>query len=258
MKNNSKKITVIIQVRTGSQRLPKKVLRKILKKPMIWYVLKRVKKIKHIEQIIIATTLEKKDDVIVQIAKENNISVFRGESSDVLNRFYNCAKQFNADPIIRITSDCPLIDPFLVEKILDFYLNHNFDYVSNTLEPTYPDGLDTEIFSFKCLENAVMNAKLKSEREHVVPYIKNHPKKFNLFNYRNEKDLSQYRWTVDEKEDLIFVRKIYNKMKPKIIFSYQDILEIISEFPDLIEINKNFKRNEGYAKSLQYDTLSKS
>ena len=256
-KNNRKKITVIVQARTGSKRLPKKILKKILNKPMIWYVLKRIKKIKRIEQIVIATTIEREDDVIIKIVKENKISLFRGESSDVLDRFYNCAKKFDADPIIRITSDCPLIDPFLVDEILEFYLNHNFDYVSNTIEPTYPDGLDVEIFSFKTLENAAMNAKMKSEREHVSSHIKNHPKKFSLHNFRNEEDFSIHRWTVDEKEDLVFVRKIYNKMKPKIIFRYQDVLQILSDFPDLLKINKNFKRNEGYRKSLKHDSVLK-
>lgn len=249
------RITVIIQVRVGSQRLPKKVLKKILGKPMILYVLKRVKRIKNIEQIMIATTIQKEDDIIVKIAKENGIAVFRGSEIDVLDRYYNCAKKFNADPIIRITSDCPLIDPFLVDDILEFYMKHNFDYVSNTIVPTYPDGLDIEIFSFKTLENAAINAKMRSEREHVSPYIKNHPEKFKLFNYKNENDLSNYRWTVDEEEDLLFVRKIYSKMKPDVVFKYQKILELLSSFPDLLKINQGFKRNEGYKKSLENDDV---
>ena len=257
MKRERKKITAIIQVRTNSQRLPKKVLKKILNKPMIWYVLKRIKRIKQIEQIVIATTMEKNDNTIVEIAKKNRVPVFRGENLDVLDRFYNCAKKFNADPIIRITSDCPLIDPFLVDEIIDFYLNHDFDYVSNTIDPTYPDGLDTEIFSFKTLENAARNAKMKSEREHVTPYIKNHYKKFRLYSYRNRQDFSSYRWTVDEKEDLMFIRKIYSKMKPRIVFRYQDVLQILSDFPDLLKINKNFKRNKGYEKSVKYDRVLK-
>lgn len=251
------RITVIIQVRVGSQRLPKKVLKKILGKPMILYVLKRVKRIKNIEQIVIATTIQKEDDIIVKIAKENGIAVFRGSEIDVLDRYYNCAKKFNADPIIRITSDCPLIDPFLVDDILEFYMKHNFDYVSNTIVPTYPDGLDIEIFSFKTLENAAINAKMRSEREHVSPYIKNHPEKFKLYNYMNKKDLSTYRWTVDEKKDLIFVRKIFKKMNPKSVFGYEKILELLSKFPELSEINQNFIRNEGYEKSLKNDKVLK-
>ena len=255
LRNNIKKITVIIQVRVDSKRLPKKVLRKILNKPMLWYVLKRVKKIKNIDQVILATTNEKQDNILVDLAKKNRIFIFRGSSIDVLDRYYRCAIKYNADPIIRITSDCPLIDPFIVENILDFYLKNDFDYVSNTIKPTYPDGLDVEIFSFKTLELAAKNAKMKSEREHVTPYIKNNPKKFKLFNYRNNENLSNHRWTVDQKEDLFFVRKIYSKMKPSVVFRYQEILELLSRFPDLLKINQGIKRNEGYKKSLESDDV---
>lgn len=247
------RITVIIQVRVGSQRLAKKVLRKILGKPMIWYVLKRVKRIKKIQQIVIATTIQKEDDIIVKIAKENGIAVFRGSEIDVLDRYYNCAKEFNADPIIRITSDCPLIDPFLVNELLEYYIKHDFDYVSNTIVPTYPDGLDIEIFSFKTLENAAINAKMRSEREHVSPYIKNHPKKFKLYNYKNKKDLSTYRWTVDEPRDLQFIRKIYSQMRPELIFSMKDVLSIILKNPKITDINRRIIRNEGYVTSLEKD-----
>lgn len=254
-KDNTKKITVIIQARTNSKRLPKKIFMKILNKPMIWYVLKRVKEIKKIEQIVIATTNEKKDDKIVEFAKQNNVLFFCGESFDVLDRFYHCAEKFNADPILRITSDCPLIDPFLIDKMLEFYLNHNFDYVSNTIEPTFPDGLDTEIFSFKTLKIAASNAKMKSEREHVTPFIKKNQKKFKNYNFIGDFDFSEHRWTVDEKEDMVFIRKIYRKMKPKIIFGYQDVLKILSDFPDLKKINQNFRRNEGYEESLRNDSI---
>ena len=250
-----RKITIIIQARTCSQRLSRKVLRKILGRPMIWYILRRIKESENVAQVILATTKNKEDDVLADIAKKNKTLVFRGDDLDVLNRYYECAKKYNADPIIRITGDCPLIDSFLVDEMIDFYCKNNYDYVSNTIIPTYPDGLDVEIFSFKTLEFTVNNAKKKSEREHVTAYIKNNPQKFRLFNYKNENDLSNYRWTVDEEEDLLFVRKIYSKMKPIVVFKYQKILELLLSFPDLLKINHGFKRNEGYKKSLENDDV---
>ena len=136
---------------------------------------------------------------------------------------------------------------------MQFYLSHDYDYVSNTISPTYPDGLDTEIFSFATLRKCIMNAKWSHEREHVTPYITNNPKKFKIFNYKNGKDLSKLRWTVDEKQDLQLVRKIYSLMRPKLIFSMQSILKIISKHPEIQEINKDSIRNHGHLKSLQRD-----
>ena len=250
---HSKKITVMIQARTGSSRLPSKVLTKIENEPMIWHVINRAKKIKSVQQITLITTRNKNDKILLKIAKDNGIIGFSGDAHDVLNRHYQCALRYDADPIIRITSDCPLIDPNVVEEILQFYLTHDYDYVSNTIIPTYPDGLDTEIFSFTALKRCVMNAKWNSEREHVTPYMKNNPEKFKIFNYENKKDLSRFRWTVDEKRDLQFVRAIYSKMKPKTIFSMQEILKIISKNPNLLKINNDIIRNEGYFKSLKND-----
>lgn len=238
MKMSSKrKITVMIQARTGSTRLPRKVLAKIENRLMIWHVINRVKKIKNIQQIILITTKRKEDRILLRIAKENKIIGFTGDTFDVLNRHYKCALQYNADPIVRITSDCPLIDPLVVEKILRFYLKQDYDYASNTIVRTFPHGLDTEIFSFDALEMAAHNAKMKSEREHVTPYIKSNTDQFKIFNYKNNKDLSKFRWTVDEKQDLKFVRRIYFEMKPKKIFFMQDVLKIISKNPKILEIN---------------------
>ena len=141
-----KKITVIIEARTGSSRLPNKVIAEINSNPMIFYVIDRVKQIKSVEQVVLATTNEKNDQILVEIGKQNSIMTFTGDSIDVLNRDYQCALQYNADPIIRITGDCPLIDPYLVENMLKFYLKNNYDYVSNRINPKYPDGLDVEIY----------------------------------------------------------------------------------------------------------------
>mgnify|MGYP003999349241 CR=1 FL=1 len=251
--DKEKKITVMIQARTGSTRFPKKTLAKINNKPMIWYVINRVKMIKSVEQIALITTRKKSDKILLKIAKENNIIGFSGDVHDLLSRHYECALKINADPIIRITSDCPLTDPKLVEKILKFYLNNNYDYVSNVIKPSYPDGLDIEIFSLSALKKAVKNAKLMSEREHITPYFIKNSNKFKLYNIENKKNLSHLRWTVDQIEDIKFIRKIYSKMKPKTIFSMNDILKIICNEPKLQKINQKYNRNEGYAKSLKND-----
>jgi spore coat polysaccharide biosynthesis protein SpsF (cytidylyltransferase family) len=246
-----KKITVMIQVRSSSTRLPKKALKKIEGKPIIWHMINRVKKIKSVEQIILITTQKKEDRIFLKIAKENGILAFQGSEHDVLDRHYQCAIQYDADPILRITSDCPLIDPLLVEKMLQIFLKNNYDYVTNREPPTFPDGLDTEIISFSALKRTARYAKMSSEREHVTSYITKNSNKFKIFNYRNKKDLSHLRWTVDEKRDLDFVKKIYFQMKPKTLFSTNTVLKILAKEPSLLRINQGIIRNEGHAKSLK-------
>ena len=254
---NNKKITVIIEARTGSSRLPNKVTAEIENKPMIFYVINRIKQIKSIEQIILATTQEENDRVLIEIGKQNSIKTFSGDSIDVLNRDYQCALQNNADPIIRITGDCPLIDSNIVEEMIQFFLENDYDYVSNRICPKYPDGLDVEIYSFKTLEKAAHNAKWSSERELVTTYITKNPKKFKIFSYENQEDLSHYRWTVDEIKDLEFVRKIYSIMKPKINFSMNEVIELLKKNPQLSKINSGIMRNEGHLKLYDNDKVVK-
>ena len=254
---NKKKITVIIEARTSSSRLPNKVVAEIEGKPMIFYVIDRIKQIKSVEQIILATTQEENDKILTEIAKQNSIGSFVGDSIDVLDRGYQCALQNNADPIIRITGDCPLIDPDIVEEMLEFYLKNNYDYVSNRINPKYPDGLDVEIYSFNTLQMAAQNAKWSSERELVTTYITKNPKNFKIFSYENQEDLSEYRWTVDEQKDLEFIRKIYSIMKPKTNFSMKEIVEILSKNSELLKINAGIMRNEGHLKLYDNDKVVK-
>jgi len=254
---NKKKITVIIEARTSSSRLPNKVVAEIEGKPMIFYVIDRIKQIKSVEQIILATTQEENDKILTEIAKQNSIGSFVGDSIDVLDRGYQCALQNNADPIIRITGDCPLIDPDIVEEMLEFYLKNNYDYVSNRINPKYPDGLDVEIYSFNTLQMAAQNAKWSSERELVTTYITKNPKNFKIFSYENQEDLSEYRWTVDEQKDLEFIRKIYSIMKPKTNFSMKEIIEILSKNSELLKINAGIMRNEGHLKLYDNDKVVK-
>jgi len=250
---NTKNVTVLIQARTNSRRFPNKVLTKIENKPLIWHVINRVKTVKGVNQIILVTTRKQEDKILLDIAKKCGILSFTGTTNDVLNRFYKCALHYSADPIIRITGDNPLIDPKHIEKFLKFFIEHDYDYVSNTIIPTYPDGLDVEIFSFKALKKNFENATLKSEREHVTPYIINHKKKFKLYNFSNKENLSHIRLTVDEKNDLKLIRKIYSLMKPQKIFYTADILKLVSKNPKLLEINKGIIRNEGYLYSISRD-----
>lgn len=243
----------MIQARTNSKRLPNKVLATIASKPLIWYVINRIKHVSNIEQIILVTTTRAEDKILLDIAMNNKIFGFSGSVNNVLKRFYDCATKYNADPIIRITADCPLIDPKVVQEIVDFYLRNRYDYVSNTLIPTFPDGLDTEVFSFATLKKLFRLAKLPSEKEHVTSYAKNHPQEFRTFSYENKSNLSNYRWTVDEERDLRFVRRVYSLMKPRTIFFAEDLMKLLKKNPKLQEINAGLTRNEGYVKSLTKD-----
>lgn len=248
---NVKNVTIMIQSRIGSSRLPGKVLAKIEGKPMIWHVIHRIKQVEGVQKIVLITTRRKEDRTLLKIAKDSGIAGFTGPVNDVLKRHYECATYYHSDPIIRITGDCPLIDPKLIEKMLQFYLTHDYDYVSNTIKPTYPDGLDVEIFSFATLSKLNRLAKSKPDREHVTAYIRNNQNKFSIYNYENNNDLSKYRWTVDQKEDLNFVRKIYSKMKPKTIFTTKQVLYILNKNPQIQQINSGIIRNAGYLISLK-------
>ncbi|MEM2679660.1 MAG: glycosyltransferase family protein [Candidatus Hadarchaeales archaeon] len=247
-----RKTVAIIQARVGSTRLPGKVLKEICGKPMLWYVIERVKRARLINEIVVATTTNAEDDEIVKIAEQCRVKTFRGSEDDVLDRYYRAAKEFKADVVVRITADCPLIDPEIVDKTVEFFLKGDFDYVSNTVRPTFPDGLDVEVFSFDALKKAWENATKLSEREHVTPYIRKHPEKFKIGSFEAEHDLSHLRWTVDREEDLRFVREVYERIG-KEIFHMQDVLELLREHPELAEINRGIKRNEGYEKSLRED-----
>lgn len=248
-----KKITVLIQARTQSVRLPNKVLALIEGKSLIWYIIERLKNSKTIDQIVLAVPSHEKDHELIRIAEDSNVLSFIGDENDVLERFYNAALKFNADPIIRITGDCPLVDPFLLDKMVKFYLENNYDYVSNTIIPTYPDGLDIEVFSLEALSKAFSKAKLKSEREHVTPYIWKNPLIFNLYNYKNSEDQSSLRWCVDEQSDLELIRWIYSNLKPKIVFPFKEVLKLIESNPSILKINEKINRNEGYLKSIKED-----
>ncbi len=252
------KIVALIQARMGSTRLPGKTLAIINGKPLLDHIIERVKASEVIDAIVVATTRLSEDDVIEKIAKENHVGCFRGNTDDVLDRFFQAAKKYNATVIVRITADDPFKDPEIIDKHIRYFLEHpHLDYVSNTLRPTYPEGLDTEVFSFQALEKAWRSTTLPSEREHVTPFIWKNPDLFKCMNLEYKTDLSGYRWTVDYKDDLEFTRAVYEKMGKRGIFHMQDILDLLKKFPHISHINQGFRRNAGYLKSLKNDKTNK-
>lgn len=232
-------IGCIIQARMGSSRLPEKVLRKLDdKNTVLDYVIDQISNCKLIDKIIVATTNLKEDDKIEVLTKNKNILCFRGNSSDVLDRYYQCAKLYSLSVIIRITADNPLIDPNIVEKIISEFQSGSYDYISNGLVRTFPYGTDTEIFSFNALEKSWKNAKKDDEREHVTPYFYRNPEKFRIYNVKHVPDLSHIRLTVDQIEDFIFVKTIASKINKRPILM-NDILNLLTDEPELLDINKN-------------------
>jgi spore coat polysaccharide biosynthesis protein SpsF len=174
----------------------------------------------------------------------------------VLDRFYQASQAFRPDHIVRLTADCPLTDPVLIDEVIDFYLKGNFDYASNSVKATYPDGLDMEIFRFSCLESAWREADMPSQREHVTSFIYQHPQRFNLGQYESDVDLSHLRWTVDEPKDFELVSMIYEALyQENPNFSTQDILRLLDLHPEWAHWNTQHQRNEGYKKSLEADLL---
>lgn len=247
-------IVAIIQARVGSSRLPRKVIERVGDKTLIWHVIQRVKESKLIDKIVLATTPNEKDKILLEKAKEYGVEGFAGSENDVLDRYYQAAKKFKGDVIVRITGDCPLIDSKVVDRVIQRFMEEEADYMSNINPPTYPDGLDVEVFSFAALEKAWKEATLVSEREHVTPYIRKNPQIFQIKNLENDEDLSSMRWTVDEERDLEFVREIHSKLyKEGKIFHMGDVLALLKKHPELMDINRGITRNGGYQKSLEED-----
>jgi spore coat polysaccharide biosynthesis protein SpsF len=257
MKEIKVKILCVVQARYSSTRLPGKVLMPLGGKPDIEQVFNQVSFSKHISKTILATSSDKSDEKLVEWAINNNVEFYRGSLDDVLDRYFQAAKQYNPEIVVRVTGDCPLIDPEVLDRTIEYFDVNNYDYVSNGNPPTFPDGLDTEVFKYYTLKDAWKNAKLCSEREHVTPYIRNNDNKFKIGNYKNSVDLSKYRWTLDNKEDYEFLSKIFALLSNENSYiKYKDVLKLLDENPELIKINSHIKRNEGYLKSIANDQLS--
>lgn len=250
------KIVAIIQARMGSTRLSGKMLMDLVGQPVIQRVFERIKSSHFINEIWLATTINPEDNVLADWAQKNKIKFFRGSSDDVLDRFYQAALPVQANVIVRITGDCPLHDFQVIDKVIAEYAEGEYDYVSNSHPPTYPDGLDVEVFSFQTLKKAWSEAKLKSEREHVTPYIWKHQEIFKIKNVVNVDDLSINRWTLDVKEDLEFLRIVFKELEVRKQYGHlSEVVTILQEHPKWLKMNSQYKRNEGYLKSLKEDCV---
>jgi spore coat polysaccharide biosynthesis protein SpsF (cytidylyltransferase family) len=244
-------IAAIIQARMNSTRLPGKVMKPLLGQPVLYQVFMRIADSEYLEEIIIATTTDSSDDCIEEFCKKENLPVFRGSENDVLDRYYQCALHCNVDTIVRITADCPLHDATIIDAAIKEYLEGGYDYVTNTLKYTYPDGMDVEVFSFKVLERAWKNARLVSEREHVTPYIRTDPRTRSK-NIISKKVYPQYRLTLDTPEDYLFITLIFEGMN-RYCFSLDETIIYLKKNPELLTINQHIGMNEGYFKSLIQD-----
>jgi spore coat polysaccharide biosynthesis protein SpsF len=243
----SKKTAAIIQARMGSTRLPGKVMKNLKAKPVLWHVIERVKQAENIDEIIIATTTHERDKIIFEKAKEWGVKAYRGSEEDVLERYYEAANKYEIDTVVRITSDCPLIDPYVIDEIVEYYNNNNYTLVTNAGSDlnnrTYPRGLDTEVFSFEVLEKAYNKAEEKYQREHVTPYI--YENYADIYYYKNNKDLSNYRLTLDTKEDFELIKALYDKLyQGKHDFYLNEIIEVLNKNKELLKINQKIKQKE--------------
>ena len=250
------KIGAIIQARMGSRRLPGKTLAPIEGYPMLWHVLERVRRSTYINHIILATTSSSQDDVLADFGRDSNVEVVRGDEFDVLDRFHRAAVMQGVETIVRITPDCPLHDPKVIDFVISEYFQHQCDYASNTINYTFPEGLDVEVFSKGALERAWKEASKHSDREHVTTYIRNNPNHFRIQDIRGPYQCGRLHWSVDEPADLEFVRAVYRDLYGKDpCFGLKDVLTLLREKPELAEFNAGVEINAGYQTSLRTDVV---
>lgn len=242
----------VLQARTSSSRLPGKVLLPLLGVPMLSRQVERVTRAANIDRLIVATSVDPADDAIAAVAVEAGLGCFRGSLEDVLNRYYQAARPHRPSHVVRLTADCPLADWQLIDRAVGFAVEGGYDYASNTLKPTWPDGLDVEVMTFAALESAWREARQPPEREHVTLYVYSHPERFRLGSLDSEIDISAMRWTVDEPADFEFVRRVYEALYPgNPAFTTRDILRLLLNKPELMQINQGFGCNEGLQCSIK-------
>ena len=250
------KILAITQARYGSTRLPGKILKTVAGKTLLEIHLTRILQSKRISKLKIATTIEDGADKIAAIGRLLGVESYKGSIEDVLERFYFTALPDNPDYVVRLTSDCPLIDPHEIDKVIDTCISNNVDYASNTLMPTFPDGIDVEVFKFLALKKAYEESCLKSDREHVTPYIwRNSTEKggtlFKSVNVSNPHDYSKYRITVDTDKDFVVMQELIEELG--IEKSWLDYISFLDNYENIKVINAEYERNEGYLKSIKND-----
>lgn len=241
------KTVIIVQARMTSTRLPGKVLKLVDAKPLLAYLIERLRRVKLADDIVIATTGNSTDDVIVKFCECAKVNYFRGSENDVLSRYYQAAMKYNADVVVRITSDCPVIDPQVVDQVIGMFKSAypRLSYVSNIGERTFPRGMDTEVFTAKALEEAYREATEKPDREHVTPFIRRHTERYHSDNLRYKEDQSIHRWTVDTSEDFQLIEKIISSLYPNNPeFALEDCLRLLEKNPQWMDINKEVRQKE--------------
>ncbi len=235
----------IVQARMGSSRLPGKVLKEIHGKPMIGWVVERTRKSLSVDHVAVATTTDASDDAIEAWCRESQVACYRGSTYDVLDRFYQAARLYAADVIVRVTADCPVIDPGVIDETVSAFHELGVDFAANRLPPpwsrTYPIGLDTEVCRFTALERAWKEAGAAHEREHVMPYLYDEPDRFKVYQLNTSPDYGSLRWTVDTPEDLIFIQQVFNLLPDVENFTWLDVLSITQSNPELNAINAEIK-----------------
>ena len=236
----------------SSRRLPGKIMKIVDSKPILYHVTNQLSHSKLLKKIVIATSTNTDDDMVENYTKKLGISCFRGKLDDVLDRHYQCAKKFSFDTIVRIPSDKPLIDPYIVDEVIAQFTSNQYDYVSNFVyQLQYNVGTEVEVFSFKALENAWKNAKKPSEREHMITFFHNHKDEFKINFVPNLNDITHLRYTLDRKEDLKLIQEIFSRIKKRPILK-NDILKLFFKNPEIFNINKHLDANEGQIYSSPY------
>jgi spore coat polysaccharide biosynthesis protein SpsF len=250
------KVVAVLQARSTSTRLPGKVLKPILGEPMLARQIERIQRSREIDRLIVATSEEASDDSLAQLCSRLDVPCFRGSLNDVLDRFFRAVEPLAPAYVVRLTGDCPLADPDVIDAAILMCKAGHYDYVTNALHATYPDGLDVEVFTYASLAEAHREASLLSQREHVTPFINRQPERFKIGELMNAEDLSALRWTVDESEDFALVARIYEELYPlNPAFRMNDVLALLERHPGWKTVNTAHKRNEGYEKSLEKDRV---
>lgn len=245
MIDRTSRIILIVQARMNSTRLPGKILLKVLDIPLLGFQIQRLQRVRQMTEIVLATSRQATDEPLLLFCKETRIPLYRGSEENVLERYYEAAKSFSADIVIRISGDCPLIDPAIVDQGISMFIDNFpcYDYISNTHQRTFPRGMDVEIFTFDALKKSYEEAQSLAEKEHVTPYIYRHPELFKIGQFLFSSNQSDYRLTVDTLEDFHLIKKILEELYPvNPEFTLEDILELLRLHPDWVKINSHIQQ----------------
>lgn len=245
------RVAAVLQARTSSSRLPGKVLHDLVGAPMLLRQIERIRRARLVDALVVATSSDASDDELAHLLARAGVAIYRGSLDDVLGRFAGAIESLAPEHVVRLTGDCPLTDPTVIDAVIAHHLVVGADITSNTVAPTFPDGLDVEVVRTPALMASAAEAALVYEREHVTQFLYRRPGRFGIVNYALNEDLSHLRWTVDEPEDLAFVRAVYGELLPSNPqFGFRDVLALLAQRPELTALNARFERNEGLKRSI--------